>query len=55
MQKTLANFDYSTGIDYQLIILLYLFRQRAGQVRHVPEENLCCTSVLNDTRAEGEA
>ena len=43
MQKALANFDYSTGMDYQLIILLYLFRQRAGQVRHVPKENLECS------------
>ena len=37
------------------MMLLYLFGHKEGQVRHVPKENLCCTSVLNDTRAEGEA
>ena len=33
------------------IILWYLFRQRAGQVRHVPKENLCCASVLSESQA----
>ena len=37
--------------EYRFSILLYLFRQKAGQVRHVPKENLCCTSVLSDSQA----
>ena len=38
-----------------LSFCLYLFRQRKGWAGQLPIENLCCTSVLNDTRAEGEA
>ena len=41
--------------DKYCMMLLYLFGHKEGQVRHVPKENLCCTSVLNDTRAVGEA
>ena len=42
MILSVENF-INIGVGYQLIILLYLFRQRAGKVRHVPKENLECS------------
>ena len=41
----------ATYYEWHFIILLYLFRQREGRVGAVPIENLCCASVLSDSRA----